>query len=250
MRMISFPRNKKELQSFLGKINFLRCFVPNFAELIKHINCMLKKGFEVKWNDAAHNSFVSIKTALTESPVLVSHNFEKDFLTFSYAFEETVAVVLLQKNDEGFEQPISFFSHALRDAELKYSLIEKQAYALVKALKAFRVYILHSKIIAFVPSIVVKYVLLQPDTKGKRGRWIAKILEFDIEIKPTKLIKGQGLAHLMADSNCKALSININAINEKTIDGVYDYPDIFLSDWYKDIIYFLQNCNCPPEMEK
>ena len=121
---------------------------------------------------------------------------------------------------------------------------------MVKALKAFRVYILHSKIIAFVPSIVVKDVLLQPDIEGKRGRWIVKILEFDIEIRPTKLIKGQGLAHLMVDSNCKALSININAINEKTTDGIYEYPDILLSDWYKDIIYFLQNCSCPPEMEK
>ena len=93
-------------------------------------------------------------------------------------------------------------------------------------------------------------MLLQLDIEGKRGRWIAKILEFDIEIIPTKLIKGQGLARLMADSNCKALSININAINGEITDGIHEYPDIFLSDWYKDIIYFLQNCNCPSEMEK
>ena len=95
--------------------------------------------------------------------------------------------MLLQKNNDGFEHPSSFFSRALRDAELKYILIEKQAYALVKALKAFRIYIVHSKVITFVPNIVVKDVMLQPDTEGKRGRWIAKVLEFDIEIKPTKL---------------------------------------------------------------
>lgn len=105
---------------------------------------------------------------------------------------------MLQKNDDGFEQPLAFFSRALRDAELKYIQIEKQAYALLKALKAFRIYIIHSKTIAFVPNITMKDVLLQLDTEGKRGRWIAKILEFDIEIRPTKLIKGQGLAHLMA----------------------------------------------------
>ena len=97
---------------------------------------------------------------------------------------------MLQKNDDGFEQPIAFFSRALGDAELKYNQIEKQAYALVKALKAFRIYIIHSNTIAFVPNIAVTDVLLRPDTEGKRGRWIAKILEFDIEIKPTKLIKG------------------------------------------------------------
>ena len=63
---------------------------------------------------------------------------------FSNASEETIAVVLLQKNKEGLEQPISFFSRVLRDAELKYSLTEKkEAYALVKALKSFQVYVLH-----------------------------------------------------------------------------------------------------------
>ena len=88
------------------------------------------------------------------------------------------------------EQPIAFFNKALRDAELRYEIMEKQAYALVKALKAFRVYVLHSKIIAYVPSTSVKDIIIQPDIDGRRGKWIARILEFDLEIKPTKLIKG------------------------------------------------------------
>ena len=75
--------------------------------------------------------------------------------------------------------------------------MEKQAFALVKALKDFRVYISHSHIIAFVPNLVVKDILTQ-DPDGKRGKWIFVILEYDLEIKPTKLIKGQGLSRLMA----------------------------------------------------
>jgi hypothetical protein len=65
---------------------------------------------------------------------------------------------LLQRNEENQEQPIAFFSKSLRDSELKYNIIEKQAYALVKALKSFRVYVLHSKIIAYVPSSTVKEI--------------------------------------------------------------------------------------------
>ena len=122
----------------------------------------------------------------------------KYFLIFSFASEHTVAAVLLQKNTEGMEQPISFFSKALRDAPLKYNIMEKQAYALIKALKDFRVYILHSHTIAYVPNIVVKDILSQ-DPDGKRGKWIVVILEYDLEIKPTKLIKVQGLAQLMAE---------------------------------------------------
>ena len=130
-------------------------------------------------------------------------------MTFSFASDETIAAMLLQKNSKGFEQPISFFNGALRHAKLRYNLIEKQAYALVKPLKFFWVYNMHSKVIAYVPNIAVKDVLVQPDTEGKRGRWIAKIMEFDLEIKPTKLIKGQGISHLLDKSNCKVLDVNL-----------------------------------------
>jgi hypothetical protein len=47
----------------------------------------------------------------------------------------------------------------------------------------------------------VKEILIQPDIDGRRSKWIAKILEFDLEMKPIKLVKGQGLARLMAKSN-------------------------------------------------
>ena len=45
----------------------------------------------------------------------------------------------------------------------------------------------------------MKDVLTQPDSEGKRGRWIAKIMEYDVDIRPTKLVKGQGLAKLLAE---------------------------------------------------
>jgi len=61
---------------------------------------------------------------------------------------------------------------------------------LVKSLKAFRIYVLQSNTIAYVPTTAVKDILLQGDSEGKRVRWIAKIQEYDVEIRPTKLIKG------------------------------------------------------------
>ena len=93
--------------------------------------------------------------------------------------------------------------------------MEKKAYALVKSLKAFRIYILHSKIIVYVPSALVKEILIQPDIDGKRRKWIAKILEFDLEIKPTNLVKGQGLARLLAESNCKELGVNLMKVDSE-----------------------------------
>jgi hypothetical protein len=254
IQTLSLPRSRKEVQSFLGKINFLRRFVSNFVEMVKLITTMLRKGNEVKWTTESQNSFDQIKKALTEAPVLISPDYSKYFLIFSFASFDTVAVVLLQKNVEGLEQPISFFSRALRDAEVKYDIMEKQAYALVKSLKYFRVYVLQSKVIAYVPSVVVKEILIQPDIDGRRSRWIAKILEFDLEIKPTKLIKGQGLAKLLVESNCRSLGVNfINTCSEKPQGGLSDrgpqgIPPLAECTWYKDIIYFLQELRPPDGM--
>ena len=80
---------------------------------------MLKKDSAIKWTIKAKQSFESIKQALTKAPVLISPNYTKDFIIFSFASEHTIATVPLQKNNQGFEQPIAFFSKALRDAPLK-----------------------------------------------------------------------------------------------------------------------------------
>ena len=195
---MTHPRNIRELQSFLGKINFLRRFISNLAELIRELNNMLRKDATLEWTVEAKQSFETIKEALTKAPVLISPDFNKDFIIFSFALEHTIAAVLLQNNKQGYKQPIAFFSKSLRDATLKYNIMEKQALALIKSIKDFKLYILYSHIIAYVPNSIVNEILTKNGPEGKRGKWIATILEYDIEIKPIKLINFQGLAKLMA----------------------------------------------------
>jgi hypothetical protein len=189
---------------------------------------------------------------------LISPDFSKVFYIFSFASSDTIAAVLLQKNVDDQEQPVAFFSKVLRDAEVKYELLEKQAYALVKSLKAFRVYILQAKVIAFVPSSSVKDVLVQPDIDGKRSKWIARLIEFDVEIKPAKLVKGQGLAKLLAEENCRLLEINLMSIDAENVlssenkEGEEMQVSAHLADckWYSHIIQFLQTLSVPSDLTK
>ena len=60
----------------------------------------------------------------------------------------------------------------------------------------------------FVPKNIVKNILTQADPEGRRGQWIAIILEYDLEIKPTKLIQGLGLVMLMEELNCNSFQIS------------------------------------------
>jgi hypothetical protein len=85
-------------------------------------------------------------------------------------------------------------SKALQNSELNYTIMEKQAYVLVKYLKNFRVYVGYSKIMGYVPHSTVKEILDQHDCLELRGKWVSKIQEYDLEVKPTKSINGQDLS--------------------------------------------------------
>jgi hypothetical protein len=95
IQKLDHVRNIKELQSFIGKINFLRRFIPNLAELLRNITNMLKKDTKIKWNTKAKQSFEQVKHALTQARVLISPDYTKDFYLFSFASEHTISVVLL-----------------------------------------------------------------------------------------------------------------------------------------------------------
>ena len=79
--------------------------------------------------------------------------------------------------------------------------MEKQAFALVKATKVFEPYILSSKVVAYVPHTMVKYILSEMEISSKRCRWVNKLQEYDMDIQTTKLVRGLVLAKFMGERN-------------------------------------------------
>jgi hypothetical protein len=148
-----------------------------------------------------------------------------------------VAFVLTQKNSSGEELPINFMRKTLHDYDLRYSKLEKQAMALVKFVAHFRTYILNSHVIAYVPSSPIKMLLNQHLREAKWAKWLANIQEYDIEIKPLKEIKGQGLCKLMVNGDSIGGMISIS-VREPLAD----------LEWYKDIIFYLRSGQFPVTM--
>ena len=109
-------------------------------------------------------------------------------------------------------------------------------------MKAFRTYVLQSQIIAYVPNAAVKDVLLQGDVEGRRGKWIAKIQEYDLDIKPTKLVKGQGLA--LVDEK------EAEESEGKQDLGMKIRYNFLCSEWYKHIIHYLCFLSCLQSLDR
>ena len=122
---ISMPHSKKSMQSFLGKINFVSRFIPGYTEIVRPLQKMIRKDAEFKWNADEKQSFRDILKAIAEAPTLISPDFSKPFILYTFASDSSYAVVLTQKNQENNEAPIAFTSSSLNGAELKYPEVDK-----------------------------------------------------------------------------------------------------------------------------
>jgi hypothetical protein len=111
---------------------------------------------------------------------LINLDYSQDFIIFSFASQDTIEGVLMQKDADDYEHPLAFMRKVIRESELNYSIIEKKVYALVKYLKQFRNYISYNKIKAYVPYPAIKDVLSQQDCMGNRGKCVSKIQEYDL----------------------------------------------------------------------
>ena len=126
------------MQSFMGTINFVQRFVPDFAQIVKPLQQMVKQNVQFKWTDVEKDAFTNIKIAVAHAPSLRSPDFDKDFILYTFSSGISLAVVLTQKEEGGDEFPISFMGAGLQGAELNYPAINKQDYAVFNEVKQFR----------------------------------------------------------------------------------------------------------------
>jgi hypothetical protein len=94
IKAIVLPHNKKAMQYFLGKINFVRRFISNFTEIVKPLQEMIKKYFNFKWTKERREAFDKIKEAIAKAPTLQSLDFNNEFILYTFASNHSIVVVL------------------------------------------------------------------------------------------------------------------------------------------------------------
>ena len=122
---IGLQSSKKTMQSFLGKINFVRRFVPNFAQIVRPLQDLIKKNVLFKWSETQKDAFVKIRKSIMDAPALMPLDFDKDFILYTFATDFSYVVVLTQKHAKDTKIPISFMSSTFKGAEINYTQIDK-----------------------------------------------------------------------------------------------------------------------------
>ena len=162
---------------------------PFFSEIIRPLQKMIKKDVIFNWGQTEKESFQRILEAISEAPSLLSPNFNKDFILYTFASDISYATVLTQLNQQNNEVPISFMSSNFKGAELNYHEVDKQAFAIFKVVKHFHPYLLKSRMKVIVPYPSVRNLLVQKYLGEKRAPWMTALQENDLEIKPSTVVK-------------------------------------------------------------
>ncbi|XP_021816121.1 uncharacterized protein LOC110758551 [Prunus avium] len=194
------PRTKKELQSFLGKVNFLRRFISNLAGKIRPLTPLLKlkDSEQFVWGAEHQAALDDIKKYLSQPPVLMPPKRGKPLRLYISASEGSIGCLLAQNNESGREQAVYYLSRTLNTAELNYSPIEKLCLALYFAATKLRHYMLPSVVQIISKTDLIKYMLTRPIIRGRIGKWTMALSEFTFQYMGQKSVKGQALADFLA----------------------------------------------------
>ena len=119
--------------------------------------------------------FTKIRRAIVEAPALMSPDFSKDFILYTFATDFSYVAVLTQNDHEVTEIPISFMSSKFKGVELNYSQVDKQAYMVYKSVKHYRPYLLKSRTKVIVPYVAIRNVLVQKELREKRVHWMTTL---------------------------------------------------------------------------
>ncbi|KAM1702095.1 hypothetical protein ACFXTN_025273 [Malus domestica] len=118
---------KKQLQSLLGKINFLCRFIANSAGKMKAFSTLLKfkDSDNFEWREEHQEAFTQIKVSLTTPHVLIPPRRGRPFKLYISVAKESIRCLLAQDNDVSREQAIFYLSRNLKPLEINYPVVEK-----------------------------------------------------------------------------------------------------------------------------
>lgn len=195
------PRNKKELQRFLGQVNYLRRFISNLTGKTKEFSQLLKlkDSREFKWEEPHQRALDVIKEYLTKPPVLMPPRYGMPLKLYISATQESIGCLLVQNNLEGNEQAIYYLSRFLSPVEIKYSVIEKMCLTLYYACTKPRHYLINSRVFVLAKTYLIKYILNRPILSGRIGKWSLALAEYTLIYYPQTSVKGQAIVDFLAD---------------------------------------------------
>jgi hypothetical protein len=177
LREVQRPQNKGEVRSYMGMVNFIGKFIPNFSTVVAPISEMLGKKVAFVWGKAQEDAFQAILREI-KSPRVLQH-FDPSKRTEVIVDASPVGLCAILTQDD---RPVLCVSRKLSKVETRYSQTEREALAVVWACERLHFYLYGINFIIWSDHQPLE-ILYSP-----RGRPAARILRWYIRLLPYRFV--------------------------------------------------------------
>jgi len=129
---IAPPTTQKQVQSFIGLVNYYRDKWPKCSEIRAPLTRLTSKDVKFQWMDVKQKAFDEMKAVVCHEILLSYPDFNKPFHIYTDASHYQLGAVISQENC-----PIVFYSRKLQPAQIRYTTTERELLSIVETLKEF-----------------------------------------------------------------------------------------------------------------
>lgn len=176
------PKTVREVRSFLGMVGYYHRFINNFGNIAIPLYRLTKKNARFSWNDECQQAFDTLKTKLCEAPILAHPDVTKPYKLYTDASGYAVGAVLTQDFPEG-ERPIQYISQSLNKGRRNYSTFEREAYAIIYAIKKLRHYLYGQPFTVFTDHRPLKSLFTAEMQNTRVRKWAIVLSEYNLSIE-------------------------------------------------------------------
>lgn len=220
------PDNLKQLQAYLGLLNFYNRFLPNASGRLKPLHRLLEKEAEWSWSKEADQAFKLSKQLLVDNQFLVHFDLTKPIVVSCDASPYGVGAVLSLVIDN-VERPVMFASATLNSAERNYSQLEREALAIIFAVRRFHKYVYGVPFTLLTDHAPLKTILgpkkgIPTLAAARLQRWAIVLSAYDYRLEYRK-----GTENAPADAMSR-LPLSKKVIDDVNLLSLMSQPDLML----------------------
>ena len=180
------PKCKKDLQRFLGCVNYEAKFIQNLADITAPLRELLKDSNAWSWDEPQARAFEKLKKLLTEAPLLQYYDITKPVTLQCDSSKDGVGAVLKH------EKPIAYASKSLTESQKRYAQIEKELYAVVFGCEHFHQFVYGRHITIHTDHKPLVSIVKKPlaSAPARLQRLLLRLQRYDVEVVyvPGKLL--------------------------------------------------------------
>lgn len=165
--------------------SYFRSFIPSFAHIAKVLTDLTRKEIpsHIPWEATHQEAFEQLKNGLCNAVTLHTVDFDRDFGLLVDASATCVGCCLIQWADDDTEKPVAFASSKLNDVQTRWATIEREAFAVIWALKKFRSWLFGRKVVIFSDHNPLSFVTESAPKSAKLARWALALQEYNVDFR-------------------------------------------------------------------